>query len=373
MPRTATSAPLALLTPRALNRALLERQLLLARQELPVAAALEHLCGLQAQVPQAPYLGLWSRLAGFAPEQLGAMVSDRRAVRIALLRGTLHLVTARDCKTLRPLLQPVLERAFRVGSPYGKRLAGIDVAAVVAAGRGLLEKSPRSNAQLRKLLQPRWPRRDAEALAYAVQYLLPVVQVPPRGVWGKSGLPLMTTAQIWLGNRQTRPLPPHKLVRRYLAAFGPASAADLQAWSGSTELRATLEGMGKTLRRFRDETGRALYDLPDAPLPDPELAAPPRFLPDYDNVLLGHADRRRIVARDQQGPQSIGVPTILIDGFVGAHWKLERQRRRVILHITPHRPLRKRDQFAVTAEGVRLLGFLAGDVDKHEVRWKPIG
>jgi hypothetical protein len=361
------------LSQRALNRALLARQWLLSRKRSSIATAVEHLCGLQAQVPLAPYLGLWSRLLRFDPVELGQLIEHRRLLRMTLFRGTLHLVTARDGRSLRPLLQPVLERAFQVGSPFGKRLAGVDLESVLAAGRTLIEQSPRSNAQLRKLLGPRWPRRDAEALAYAVAYLLPTVQVPPRGVWGKSGQALMTTLESWLGRPVAARPSPKILVRRYLAAFGPASGPDLQSWSGSAALRATLEELRKDLRIQRDEAGRELFDLPGAPLPDADLPAPPRFLPDFDNVLLGHADRRRIVAQDRLGPQSIGVPTLLIDGFVAARWKIQRERRRAILHITPYQPIRKRDQLSIAAEGTRLLALLASDLEKHDLRFGPIG
>jgi hypothetical protein len=370
MPRTPRTPPTPpTLGQRALNRALLARQLLLARQPLAVPKALEHLCGLQAQVPQAPYLALWSRLRGFDPEALSQLLGQRRAVRIGLLRGTLHLVTARDCKTLRPLLQPVLERAFQVGSPFGKRLAGVDLDAVIAAGRALIDETPRSNAQLRQLLSTRWPGRDPEALAYAVQYLLPSVQVPPRGLWKKSGLPLLTSAQAWLGGPLAAKPSPRSLVLRYLTAFGPASAADLQAWSGSAGLRAALEKLRGQLRVFHDDAGRELFDVAGAPLPDPDVPAPVRFLPDYDNLLLGHADRSRIVADQHQGPKFIGVPTFLVDGVVGGAWKLQQQRGRATLQLTPYQRFGRADKAAITAEATALIEFAAGDVAKRDVRW----
>ena len=353
---------------RALNRALLARQKLLARAPLSIPSAIETLCGLQAQAPQAPYVALWSRLITFSPDELGAMIEQRRAVRLALFRGTLHLVTARDCRQLRPLLQPVLENLFQVGSPFGKRLAGVDLAAVVGAGRALIEELPRSNAQLRKLLGARWAKRDPEALAYAVQYLLPAVQVPPRGVWGQSGEARFTTAESWLGQPLApRPSPP-KLVRRYLAAFGPATPADIHAWSGSPALRTSMKAMRPRLRRLQASDGRELLDLPDAPLPDPELPAPPRFLPEYDNALLAHAHRDRILGDGAQRASFIGVPTILIDGFVGAFWKLERARGRAWLQIRRTGKLSRRHQTDVEEEGLRLLAFVAPGVE-HDVRW----
>ena len=174
------------LSRRALNRATLDRQLLLARQRRPVAATVEHLVGMQAQAPLQPYVGLWSRLDGFDPAELGALVSTRAAVRVPLMRATIHLVTAADALGLRPAMQPVLARTFASGSPYGRALAGLDLTEVLETARTQLDERPRSRAELRELLSARWPGYDANSLAQAVTYLEPVVQVPPRGVWGEA-------------------------------------------------------------------------------------------------------------------------------------------------------------------------------------------
>ena len=187
------------LSPCALNRALLARQLLLERAALPPADAIEHLVGLQAQKPLDPYYAFWSRLAGFQPDELGQMVAERAAVRIVVMRGTIHLLTARDCLVIRPVVQPTLTTLFRSGSPYGRALAGMDIDAVVAAGRELLDEAPRSLTDLRTLLGARWPERHAASLAYAVHYLLPLVQLPPHGVWGKAGRPICALTDTWLG------------------------------------------------------------------------------------------------------------------------------------------------------------------------------
>ncbi|HEV3505894.1 MAG TPA: winged helix DNA-binding domain-containing protein, partial [Actinomycetes bacterium] len=301
---------------RALNRALLERQLLLGRVQRPALEVVEHLVGMQAQEPRDPYVGLWTRLEGFDPHELGDLLTDRQVVRSPLMRSTIHLVSARDCLTLAPLVRPVLERNFRTGSPFGRRVKGVDLDAVLAAGRELLDEQPRTNAQLRGLMGERWPDHDPTSLGYAVHHLVPVVQVPPRGVWGRKGLPTWATTERWLG----RPVDPSpsidQVVLRYLAAFGPAGTMDVQAWSGLTRLREVTDRLRPRLRSFRNEAGRELFDLPDAPRPDPDTPAPVRFLPQYDNVALSHADRSHISAgaAARWPTDDLHWSTFLVDG-----------------------------------------------------------
>jgi hypothetical protein len=360
------------LGPRALNRALLARQLLLRRWRMPAARAIERLVGLQAQVPLGPYVGLWTRLEAFRPDELGRLIEARRAVRMPLQRATLHLVTARDCLAVRPLLQPVLERNFRVASPFGRRLAGTNLRPLLAAGRALLEERPHTSAELRARLGPRWPGRDAEALAVAIQLLVPVVQVPPRGVWGKSGRPSWTTAEAWLGGPLPAPPTPDALVLRYLAAFGPASARDVQSWSGLQGAGEVIARLRPRLRAFRDERGGELFDLPRAPRPHPDTPAPLRFLPEFDNVFLSHADRARIAGDEARRAFSAtaapGTSPFLLDGFVAGSWRLEREKASATLVVKPLRRLPPGDADAVTGEGARLLAFLAADAGSRDVR-----
>jgi hypothetical protein len=369
----------AVLGPRALNRATLARQLLLERRQMPAAEAIEHLVGMQGQAPNAPYVGLWSRLDGFQHDELAGLLTSRRAVRATLMRATVHLVTARDFLTLRPLIQPALGRSF-TGSPFGQQLKGVDLAPILAAGRELLEERPRTRAELAALLGARWPEFDAMTLSYTISYLVPLVQVPPRGVWGSSGPASWSPAESWLGQALDPDPAPDGVILRYLAAFGPATVRDMQLWSGLTRLRTVVERLRPRLRIFRDEQGNELYDLPDAPRPDPDTPAPPRFLPEYDNVLLSHADRSRIITDGRRVPLPPGnggtCGTVLVDGFMRGTWKIERskvegrsQRNGAILIIEPFAPLTPQDRTALAEEGMRLLAFAAADAKGHDVQF----
>jgi hypothetical protein len=353
------------LSQRALNRALLERQHLLRRRTASAAEEIEHLVGMQAQVPNSPYVGLWTRLEGFQPSDLADLINTRRAVRLGLMRNTIHLVTARDGLEQRPHFQSLFERGWKT-SHFGRKLAGIDLTAVIAEAIALMKEQPRTFAELGKLLQRRWPDRDANSLAYAIRYLVPIVQVPPRGIWGKSAQATWTSTDLWLGRRLTSKPSVDKLVVRYLAAFGPATVADVSAWSGLTGLRAVVERLRPKLRTFGDERGRELFDLPDGPLPDPDTPAPPRFLPEFDNLLIGHHDRTRVI--DHAYRHVIFAGTLLVDGFVHATWSIKRAGDAATLTIEPLRRLTKTDRLAVSEEGERLLTFAAGEAARRDVR-----
>ena len=207
------------LTTRALNRALLARQLLLERTEMPVSEALEHLVGLQAQNPRDPYLSLWARLDAFDPERLSELLANRRAVRISLMRATIHLVTARDALAIRPVLQRWLERNLFKATPFGRQIEGIDLDALTAAGRELLEREPMMFTELGRRLSKRFSGYDPIALGYAVREYVPLVQVPPRGLWGESGRALHTPAEHWLGQRFGPEPDIRRLLDRYLRAL----------------------------------------------------------------------------------------------------------------------------------------------------------
>ena len=376
--------PPEVLSRRALNRALLSRQLLLDRPDLPedadgrraaVISAIEHLVGLQAQAPFPPYYGLWSRLGGFRPEDLASLITDRSTVRIALMRGTIHLVSARDCLPLRRQLQPVLERGLR--GAFGRQLAGVDPAALAAAGRELVESVPMAFSQLGAALAERWPDHPPAALAQGVRALVPLVQVPPRAVWGRAGQSLHTSAEHWLGlsarGAAGQPNSLAELVQRYLAAFGPATVRDVAAWSGLTGLRPVLDELRPALVTFRDEQGAELFDLPSAPRPGDAAPAPVRLAAEFDNLLLAHADRSRVVHADDLKRfytiNGIFPGAILVDGFVAGMWRLARTRSTATLAVELFGPTRQRDQVAREAE--RMLAFCAPGAS-HDIRFAPI-
>jgi hypothetical protein len=364
----------SILDNRTLNRALLARQMLLERSPTGISHAIEHLVGLQAQVPADPYFALGSRVEGFDPAELGAMLVDRSAVRMVVMRGTLHLVTARDALYLRAVVQPAITRTLYSQSPYGRRIAGVDVNELLIEGRRLLEERPLTLAELRPLLATTWPDVDAHALGYAVHYLLPLVQIPPRGVWGRSGRPTCTTAEAWLGAPLDDAPSLEALVLRYLGAFGPASPRDAAVWSGLSGLRVVFERLRSRLVTFRDERGVELFDLPQAPRPDAGAPAPVRFLGEYDNVYLSHVDRRRIL-RDEDRQRFPGAPwrqTMLVDGFGGGAWKLDNGRDRAVLSVRPIDSPGRALRDEIVEEGERLLAWAAPEAGSRTVHIEPV-
>jgi hypothetical protein len=354
---------------RTLNRALLARQLLLHRHRMSVLDAVGHLIGLQAQAPTPPYFGLWTRLAGFDPAELSRLLVERQVVRATLMRATIHLVAAPDCLPLHALLQPVFDRAIVSNPERSPALAGIDRDKLAAAGRELLTEQPLTSKALGARLAERWPDRDGRALAYGVQCLVPVVQVPPRGVWGAGGQATWASAESWLGQARTT-LSPAELVRRYLAAFGPAAVADIQHWCGLTGLGEVVEEL--PLRTFRDEQGRQLYDVPEATLPDPDTPAPARFVAPFDNLLLSHADRTRVISDEHRRRvftvNGIIKGTVLVDGFVAGTWRLDQSRSAATLTIEPFARLSTRDRGALEVEAAALLDFAAPTAGDRELR-----
>ena len=332
--------PAQALTRRQLNRATLARQMLLAREPVSVPDAVARLAGQQAQEAKPPFLGLCTRLSSFAPADLAGALHRREVVRGMLMRGTLHLVTAADYLAFRPALQPVMEQAVRV---LGARAKGLELEPVLAAARELFAQRPRTFGELRTLLAAAFPAVDERALGYTVRTHLPLVMVPTDDRWAFPANSQFTLAQEWLGQPVPAVGDPRALALGYLAAFGPASAADLQAWSGLRAVQEALDGLRPQLRTFRDERGRELFDLPEAPRPADDVPAPPRFLPEFDNVLLAHSDRSRIVADSDRArvvTKNLRVrATLLWDGFVRGTWELKRKGKAATLVVSPFEAL----------------------------------
>jgi hypothetical protein len=363
-----------MLTRRALNRALLDRQLLLERSTMGTLNAVEHLVGLPAQAPNPPYLGLWSRLRDFAVADLSDLVTSRQVVRTALMRSALHLVTSRDCLGIRPLVQGGQER--EVLAVWGEKLAGADPKEVARAGLQLVNQTPRTFAELGAALGERWPAATPAALIAAVRVGVPLVQVPPSGMWGTQGQPSYTSAEHWLGRPQ-RPFSLEDLIACYLAAFGPATVEDIEEWSGLPGLHEVTSRLGNRLVRLRDEYGVELFDLPDAPMPDPDMPAPVRYIAEFDAVVQSHADRIRIMSdADRRAVFAVNgvVPgTVLVDGYVTGTWKITRQRGAATLVVRPFTQIPTRDTHDLTEEGMRLLAFAAADASGHDVRFNSRG
>jgi hypothetical protein len=395
-----------------LNRATLERQLLLRRSAMAAREAVGHLAGLQAQAPLAPYVGLWTRLAGFGHQELKDLLTERAVVRAHLMRNTVHLLTAEDFVSFRPLFQPLMDRG--PAGNFGRNLVGVDLAELQVSAAALLSREALTRVEIGRRLAVSWPEHDPASLAYAATHLLHLVQVPPRGLWGENGQAAWFLGAAWLDGLSVSPPDParpenarEQLVLRYLAAYGPASVHDIQAWSGLSRLREVTERLqhwagqhgagqhgagqhgagqhgagrhgsgqqGARLRTFTGPDGGQLLDLPDAPRPgpkDPDVPAPPRFLPEYDNLLLSYAERSRVIPHRRPVPLPPGNGatggTLLVDGFWQANWKIVKG----TLEIQPFIRLGAADMAAIAAEGERLLGFAAPAGTGTDVRFAPV-
>ncbi|MEO8505660.1 MAG: winged helix DNA-binding domain-containing protein [Acidobacteriota bacterium] len=361
----------SILSLRALNRATLARQLLLERSKLRVTPAVEHLVGLQAQLARPPFLGLWTRLAKFKRDDLREVIARRELVRVTGIRGTLHLMSARDYIALRGALQPALDRGLQV---LGARADGLNLPAVERTARAFFHAAPATFDAFRKHLEIRHPGGDERAMAYAVRTRVPLVQVPTEAEWSYPAAAAFALAEDWLEQKvSSAAAPPNELIRRYLAAFGPATAADAQAWSALQGLRSTFEAMRDELVTFRDERKRELFDLPGAPRPDEDTDAPVRFLPEFDNFVLAHQDRSRLIDephRSRVVTKNLQVrATFLVDGRVAGIWTAERKKAVATLVLEPFAALPKKAVRAVEEEGDGALQFLEGDAAKRDFRW----
>ena len=363
------STPLSV---RALNRALLARQMLLEREKASALDAIARLVGMQAQVPRPPFIGLWTRLRDFHRSELATALHDRSVVRVTSLRGTLHVMTTADYIAMRGALQPMLSKGMQ--SILRDRGSALDIDALDAEARGFFGKSGATFDALRDHLKARYPDGDERAMAYAIRTHVPLVQVPTDATWGFPAAADFALADRWLSKKvSTKAAPAEALVLRYLAAFGPATPADAQAWSGLSGLREIFEALRPSLVTFRDSRKRELFDLPNAPRPDEDTPAPVRFIPDFDNLVLSHDDRTRIMADEHRSRVTLKNlqvrATVLVDGVVAGTWKSERKRKAAVLVIEPFGAVPKKTRTALEEEGEALLGFVEEDATERDIRW----
>lgn len=357
------------LTLRQLNRIYLDRQLLIQRADMTITQATERVVGWQSQIPNPPYIGLWTRIKNFVRHDLTTHIQNRHIVRCAMFRSTLHLISKDDHHRFHRVIEPALVKGLR--SFHGRNIEGMDIAPVVDFARPYIEESPRSMGEIGAHLGQIEPNREPEALNYTIRTYLPLVQVPPAGTWGAGSKATYITARQWLGEGESADV--GALFLRYLAGYGPASVMDFQTWTGMTKLGEVIASLKSQLRVFIDENGVELYDLPDMPLPDDDMPLPVKFIPEYDNLLIGHADRTRILpeAHRKQVFLSAGrvLSTILVDGFVAGVWKIETKKRDATLNISPFIALSNAQKSDLIAEGEQLTRFVADDAEKIEVRF----
>lgn len=360
-----------ILTLRELNRATLARQFLLERASLVPLEAIKRLVALQGQVSNAPYLGLWTRLHSFQRAELTALLTGRQVIRASSLRGTLHILTAQDYLLFHSVLQPALSRQLQL---FARQTEGFDIDRFCAAMRASIQEQPRTGVELRAKMEAFSPGMGKQHIVDALRMHLALIQPLPAGTWGFTGQPTHIEASAWLGHPLADPeVGRQQLIVRYLAAFGPASVQDLQKWSGVTRLSADLEVLRPVLLVFRDEQGRELFDLPDAPRPPADTPAPVRFLPAFDTLLLSYAERGRIMADAYYhaifSKNGLISSTFLVDGFVRGVWKVERTTTSATLVIEPFEPLSHQVQNDLQEEGERLIRWVADDWEAFAIKW----
>lgn len=362
----AATSTAPLLDQRTLNRTLLARQGLLERSVTTPEAVVRDLVGLQAQEPGDPYVALWSRIRDFDPRVLSDGLADRRFVRMGLMRTTLHLVTIDDALALYPVMADVLRRAWG-RSPFTKALGDVDLEPMLAAAREALERGPMTPADLATELGTRWPDRDANAMAYLARFLLPLVQVPPRGLWRQTSRATNTTLEAWSG-RTPEATPIDDVVLRYLRAFGPATSSDIRTWSWLTGLRPVIERLRPRLRIYRDAAGRELYDVDDGVIADPGVPAPVRFLPQYDNVFLSHDDRSRINGAMTWGLDFAYKGVVLVDGGIDGAWRVRRTGKVSTMTVELGRNLTRPERRDLEAEAAALFAFVGPETGDRDLR-----
>jgi hypothetical protein len=360
------------LTQADLNRALLARQMLLTREKVSPLKAIERLAGMQAQQARPPFVGLWTRLENFQRADLLKLFHRRRVVRATAMRATIHLFTARDYLALRGALQPMLGAVMP--PKFIKELGGESIPKICATGRKFFGAAPQSFRDLRELLKSKHPKADHRIAALAVRMNVPLLGAPGDTPWGFSTNATWNLADEWLGQPVPAKVDTSALIKKYLAAFGPATPADAQAWSGCKGLRAEFEKLRPELKVFQNEKGQELFDLPRAPRPPANTPAPARFIPEFDNLILAHADRTRIVATEHRPAlitKNLHVPaTFLINGRVAGTWKIERAKKSATLNLHPFAPLPAKAKAELKRECEPLLHFVEPEADSFKIKFK---
>ena len=375
MRRGAVGRPI--LTLRELNRAMLARQLLLERARIGIVPAVERLAALQAQWSPSPYIALWSRLRDFRREKLWSAIERHEVIRARLMRGTLHLVSARDFFAYAVATQD-LQRGAWNRLQVGRGIDPKQVATLAIA----FAREPRPKEEVLDHIQGRLGQKLGGPFNWLVWRFVSahadLVTAPPGGHWGYGGTDApYVAARHWIagGERPSEADALETLVRRCLAAFGPVTLVDIAKFAGQAppRVRPTLERIGPTLRTFADEAGRLLYDLPRAPRPDGDVTAPVRFLPRYDEMLISYQHRDRVIAPAHRSAvyskNAIVEAVVMVDGFAAGTWGLVRAKNEAVLRVAPFGRLAPRTRAGVEAEGQALLAFLAPDTSTVGVRF----
>ena len=375
---TKRSSGSPVLTLRELNRAMLARQLLLERAGIGVVRAVERLAALQAQWSPSPYIALWSRLKGFERERLwNAIEKKHTVIRARLMRGTLHLVSARDFYAYAVATQD-LQRGAWNRLQVGRGVDPKEVAALAIA----FARQPRAKEEVLAHIQERIGGSLGGPFNWLVWRFVSahadLVTAPPGGHWEYGGTDApYVAARHWIasGGRPSEDDAIETLVRRCLAAFGPATLADVAKFAGQVpaRVRPTLQRIAPELRTFSDEEGRLLYDLPRAPRPDADVAVPVRFLPRYDELLISYQHRDRVIAPAHRSAvyskNAIVEAVVTVDGFAAGTWSLVRAKNEAVLRVAAFARLVPAKRVAIEAEGDALLGFLAPDAPTVGVRF----
>ncbi len=357
------------LSRRALNRALLARQHLLDRPARQAGQVVARLIGVQAQQARPPFVALWTRMNECDRAGLAALIHRRQLVRATAMRSTLHLMTAADYLAFRGVLQPALSAGMK--SILRDRGEAFDLAAVVETARRVFAAAPRTFTSLREALVGAFPDSEERAMGYAVRTHLPLISVPDDSPWAYRADTDFALAEAWLGAPVDAGVQTGQLVMRYLEGYGPATVADFQTWSALGGMKPVFESLRPKLRVFRDERKRELFDVPAAPMPAEDTPVPVRFLADFDNAILAHADRGRIIAEEYR-PRVVTknllvLATFLVDGFVAGTWKTVREKQAARLDITPFAKLAPAVKAELAAEGERLLRFVEPEASSHKV------